>query len=327
MKRNRFFSAFTILAAIMLLAFGIGHGLMRYIESQVIERDAAVLLYIEPGWTVRDVAKAAESLNLVKESWHFRLISRWKSADRFLFAGEYEITPDSSLRDVLEQIRSQQTYKRRLVIPEGASVREVEEIFSNSFGLDMSGFQLPLEGSLLPETYFYERGTSANQLISRMQTAMTASLDTLWAVRAGDLPFYSADEALVLASIIEKETAVPKERRQVAAVFVNRLKRNMRLQTDPTVIYGITHGVPLGRPLSRSDLQTDTPYNTYLHRGLPPTPIANPGRASIEAALNPAVVSYLYFVADGTGGHAFATTLDEHNRNVARWRQIQKETR
>ena len=327
MKRNRFFYALAILTAVILVAFGVGHGLMRHIEGQAVERDSAVLLYIEPGWSVRDVAREAESLGLVRHAWHFRLISRWKSADRFLFAGEYEIAPDANLGALLAQIRNQKTYKRRLVVPEGASVREVEEILASSFGLDMTGFQQPPEGSLLPETYFYERGDKAVQLISRMQDAMTTSLDAIWATRASDLPFYSVDEALILASIIEKETAVPSERRQVAAVFINRLKKNMRLQTDPTVIYGITNGLPLGRALTRSDLQTDTPYNTYRRRGLPPTAIANPGRASIEAAVNPAAVSYLYFVADGTGGHAFADTLEEHNRNVARWRQIQKDTR
>ena len=327
MKRNRFFNAFAILIAVAALAFGTGFGAMRQIQGHVIQRESPVLLYIEPGWTVRDVARAAKRLNLVRHEWHFRLVSRWRSTDRLLFAGEYEVSPGASLADVMTQIMYQRTHKRKLVVPEGTSVREVAAIMEGSFGLDMAGFQLPAEGSLLPDTYFYERGTTANQLIFRMQDAMMASLDELWSARAGDLPFYSTEDALVLASIIEKETAVPEERRQVAAVFVNRLKKNMRLQTDPTVIYGITHGLPLGRALTRSDLQTDTPYNTYRHRGLPPTPIANPGRASIEAALNPATVSYLYFVADGTGGHAFAVTLDEHNRNVARWRQIQKQVR
>ena len=326
MMQSRFFCGLLAFVAAVLIAFGTGHGLMRQIESRVVARDAPVLLYIEPGWTVRDVAAAAKEIGLVKQAWHFRLISRWKSADRFLFAGEYEIPVGADLASVLDQIRNQRTFKRRVVVPEGASVLEVKNILENSFGLDMEGFQLPPEGSLLPETYFYERGDTAPQLIERMQTAMSVALDEFWMMRVAGLPLSSPEEAVVLASIIEKETAISSERRQVAAVFINRLNKNMRLQTDPTVIYGLTRGLPLGRALTRADLRSDTDFNTYRLAGLPPTPIANPGIASLEAALNPAAVSYLYFVADGSGGHAFADTLEEHNRNVARWRQIQKGT-
>ncbi len=326
MMQSRFFCGLIALVAAVLITFGTGHGLMRQIESRVVARDTPVLLYIEPGWTVRDVAAAAKEIELVKQAWHFRLLSRWKSADRFLFAGEYEIPVGADLASVLDQIRNQRTFKRRVVVPEGASVVEVKNILENSFGLDMTGFQLPPEGSLLPETYFYERGDTAPQLIERMQTAMSVALDEFWMMRVAGLPLSSPEEAVVLASIIEKETAISSERRQVAAVFINRLNKNMRLQTDPTVIYGLTRGLPLGRALTRADLRSDTDFNTYRLAGLPPTPIANPGIASLEAALNPAAVSYLYFVADGSGGHAFADTLEEHNRNVARWRQIQKGT-
>jgi UPF0755 protein len=181
----------------------------------------------------------------------------------------------------------------------------------------------PGEGELLPETYMFARGTTRTEIIERMRSDMAALLAELWESRQEGLPLESPEEALILASIIEKETAVPDEYGLVAGVFVNRLRRGMLLQTDPTVIYAITRGEgPLGRQLLRRDLEVDDPYNTYRYPGLPPGPIANPGRGALEAALDPAETDYLYFVADGTGGHAFARTLDEHNRNAARWRRI-----
>ncbi len=184
--------------------------------------------------------------------------------------------------------------------------------------------EVPREGTLAPDSYEVSPGDTRPELIARMQSAQEAILANAWANRDAELPLESPEEALILASIIEKETAVAEERGQVASVFVNRLRRGMRLQTDPTVIYGVTGGEGvLGRGLRQSELREATPYNTYVIDGLPPTPIANPGRASIEAALNPAETDYVFFVADGTGGHAFAETLEEHNRNVARWREIE----
>ncbi len=186
--------------------------------------------------------------------------------------------------------------------------------------------EVPAEGSLAPDSYEIAPGDARADLIDRMQRAQEAILAEAWENRAEDLPLESPEEAMILASIVEKETGVAEERPQVASVFVNRLRRGMRLQTDPTVIYGITEGEgTLGRGIRASELRAATPYNTYVIEGLPPTPIANPGRAAIEAALNPAETRYVFFVADGTGGHAFAETLDEHNRNVARWRQIEAE--
>ena len=186
----------------------------------------------------------------------------------------------------------------------------------------------PEEGSLLPETYFYALGDLRDAMVRRMQDAMRRTFDELWPQRAQGLPFRTRRDALILASIVDKETGVADERHKVAAVFVNRLRRGMRLQADPTVIYGLTEGErQLGRELSRRDLEHDSAYNTYLIEGLPAGPIGNPGRASIEAVLNPAAVDYLYFVADGSGGHAFARTLEEHNRNVARWRKVKNSER
>ncbi|MWD29243.1 endolytic transglycosylase MltG [Aquicoccus sp. SCR17] len=215
----------------------------------------------------------------------------------------------------------------RLVLAEGVTSWQVMQALNAIDVLSGSIAEPPAEGTLAPREYRIDPGEdSATELVDRMITAQEQILTEAWAERDEDLPVSSPEEALILASIIEKETGVPEERRQVASVFVNRLKQGMRLQTDPTVIYGLTNGEGvLGRGLRQSELRKATPYNTYVIDGLPPTPIANPGRASIEAAVNPAETDYVFFVADGSGGHAFAETLDEHNRNVAKWRQLEAE--
>lgn len=218
-----------------------------------------------------------------------------------------------------------QDVRFRVTLAEGVTSWQVVEALKRAEFLSGEVGTVPAEGSLSPDSYEVTRGGNRAQLIGQMENRQAATLADLWANRAEGLPYDTPEEALVMASIVEKETAVPEERRRVASVFVNRLKQGMRLQTDPTVIYGVTQGKgALGRGLRQSELRRVTPYNTYVIDGLPPTPIANPGRLSIEAALNPEQTAYLFFVADGTGGHAFATTLQEHNRNVARWREIER---
>ena len=213
----------------------------------------------------------------------------------------------------------------RVTLAEGVTSWQVAEALKRADFLTGEVTEVPPEGSLAPDSYEVDRGSDRAALLARMTAAQTAILEDLWASRASGLPYDTPAEALIMASIIEKETGVADERPQVASVFVNRLERGMRLQTDPTVIYGVTLGQGvLGRGLRQSELRRATPYNTYVIEGLPPTPIANPGRLSIEAALNPATTPYIFFVADGTGGHAFAVTLDEHNANVARWREIER---
>lgn len=212
----------------------------------------------------------------------------------------------------------------RVTLAEGATSWQVVEALKRADFLAGDVVEIPAEGSLAPDSYEVARGSERAALLAEMQRRQAVILETAWAARAEGLPYQTPEQALTMASIVEKETGVADERRQVASVFVNRLERGMRLQTDPTVIYGVTEGKGvLGRGLRRSELDRATPYNTYIIEGLPPTPIANPGRAAIEAALNPDQTEYLFFVADGTGGHAFAVTLDEHNRNVARWREIE----
>ena len=241
-------------------------------------------------------------------------------------AGEYEIPAHISMQALVDLLQSGKVVQRRLTVPEGTTTAEVIELVRKTEALTGEVTLDLKEGDLLPETYFYSRDDTRDGLLMRMKEAMEKTLDEAWRKRAPGLPLANRREALVLASMIEKETAVPAERAKIAAVFINRLRRRMRLESDPTVIYGLTGGKgPFNRELTRADLQSSSPYNTYMVVGLPPGPICNPGRASIVAATNPARERLLYFVADGQGGHAFALNMLEHNRNVERWRQIQRE--
>ncbi|MHA6345796.1 endolytic transglycosylase MltG [Roseivivax sp. CAU 1761] len=246
------------------------------------------------------------------------------STGRFAEVAEFEPGAEE-LPEAYLNVRDAADTRFRVALAEGVTSFQVVEELGLIDVLE-GEVEVPAEGSLAPDSYEVQPGDDRAELIARMQRAQEAILAAAWENRAEDLPIESPEEALILASIVEKETGVAEERPQVASVFVNRLRRGMRLQTDPTVIYGVTEGKGvLGRGLRRSELDRETPYNTYVIDGLPPTPIANPGRAAIEAALNPAETAYVFFVADGTGGHAFAETLDEHNRNVARWREIEAE--
>ena len=235
-------------------------------------------------------------------------------------AGELEVPAQYA------DVRAEGDATYRVVIAEGATSWQITNALGEIDILTPSVTDAPAEGSLAPRDYEIREGQTVSSVLDRMQTIQAAIMAEAWENRVDGLPLNSPEEAMILASIIEKETSVADERRQVASVFVNRLNRGMRLQTDPTVIYGITRGEGvLGRGLRQSELRGETPWNTYVIPGLPPTPIANPGKAAIEAALDPDTTEYIFFVADGTGGHAFATNLDDHNRNVAVWRQIEAE--
>ena len=223
-------------------------------------------------------------------------------------------------------VKAETDTRYRVAMAEGVTSWQVLDALRNLNLLEADVTETPAEGSLAPDSYEFVPGTTVSSILDQMTSAQSQILAEAWAGRADDVPLASPQEALILASIVEKETGVSEERRQVASVFVNRLNQGMRLQTDPTVIYGITEGEGiLGRGLRQSELRRETPWNTYVIPALPPTPIANPGRASIEAALNPDSSPFIFFVADGTGGHAFATTLADHNRNVQAWRVIEAE--
>jgi UPF0755 protein len=243
-----------------------------------------------------------------------------------LKAGEFAFPAGVSPRDAAAIIASGRTVVRRLTLAEGITVTQAVALLRAAEGMDGDVAAVPPEGELLPDTYFYSWGDSRDRMLTRQRRAMTDLLAELWEKRAAGLPIKTPQEALILGSIVEKETGVAEERPRIAAVFINRLRRNMRLQADPTTIYGLTQGkAPLDRPLSRADLEARNAWNTYVIDGLPQTPIAIPGRAALAAVLNPPASEELYFVSDGTGRHVFATTLAEHNRNVARLRQVERE--
>ena len=244
---------------------------------------------------------------------------------RFVELAAFNPAEAEEVPEVYTDRRQRRDTRYRIALAEGVTSWQVVEALK---GIDLlSGeVDVPEEGMLAPDSYEVRAGDSRASVIRRMEEAQAVRIAAAWESRSEDTVLKSPEEMLILASIIEKETGVPEERRQVASVFTNRLKQGMRLQTDPTVIYGITRGQGvLGRGLRQSELRGETPWNTYVIPGLPPTPIANPGRASLEAAVNPDETDYIFFVADGTGGHAFAVTLAEHNRNVAKWRQIEAE--
>jgi len=323
MIRSRIFIVLLFCAAAVVVIAAVSLGVARQTLSLTSASPHTEYLYIEPGDGLNVVAYKAEKLGLVRRAWHFVMAAKVLGRETGLKAGEYELLAHSTLSGIINKISAGDVYYRRIIVPEGLSVVQVEMAMVATHGLNWTGYVSPEEGTILPETYFFTRGEHASDLIGRMQQNMRRELDEMWHVRAPDLPVKTKEQALILASIVEKETGVAMERPLVAAVFSNRLKKRMRLQSDPTVVYGITLGEPLGRSLTSADLKNETAYNTYRMRGLPPTAIANPGRQSIAAVLSPALVDYLYFVADGTGGHAFAVSLRDHNRNVARWRKFQ----
>jgi len=282
---------------------------------------APATVIIAPGSGLAVISHQLANAGVVRAPWMFQAEARRSGQSRALKPGEYRFDTQVSLADALKKIVDHDVVLRFVTVPEGLLTAEILRVVDAAEGLQGDLPAIAQEGVLLPETYRYEWGDRKDAVIARMRAAHAKTLDELWAARAPDLPLATPEEALILASIIEKETGVPEERARVAAVFVNRLRIGMRLQSDPTVAYGL--GAAMGeRELTRADLAQPTPYNTYVMSGLPPAPICNPGRASIAAALHPAETNELYFVATGTGGHAFAATLDAHNRNVAAWRKL-----
>jgi len=280
-------------------------------------------VYLPAGSSVNFMGKALEEAGAIRSATAFKIVAKLSGQERSFQSGTYQIPSGTSLPNVVKMIAEGKVLQMTITLPEGRSaVQAVKLLMANP---DLVGdVALPDEGSLLPETYTYQRGETRQAVMDRMRAAGTKALDELWEGRAPDLPIKTKYEALILASVIEKETGINDERERVAAVFVNRLRKGMRLESDPTVIYPITRGEPLGRGIRRSELDAESPWNTYQIFGLPKTPITNPGKATIKATLNPANTEEYFFVADGTGGHIFAKTYDEHLINVSRWRQIER---
>ncbi|MDH5187794.1 MAG: endolytic transglycosylase MltG [Rhodospirillaceae bacterium] len=284
-----------------------------------------VRIIVKPGFGVSQIASQLQQAGVIDSPLVFKLRARLTNAHKTLKAGEYNFPAHISIGAALQLLKSGNTVVRKLTIPEGLYVSSAIDLVLAAEGLVGDVKNIPPEGSLLPETYHYSWGDSRQGIINRMQNDMNSLLLQLWTERKSGTFVKSIDEVLVLSSIVEKETAIDEERAHIAGVFINRLKKGMRLQSDPTVVYAITNGLgDMGRELTRKDLTVESPFNTYRNKGLPPRPIANPGKESIMAVLAPIDTDDLYFVASGNGGHVFARTLKEHNKNVAQWRKLKR---
>ncbi len=296
-------------------------GIARLNAHGPLAADQAVVV---PRGSPARVAETLQQAGVVRHAPTLRIAALLTSADGPLRAGEFLFPAQGSLAQVLAVLRQGRPVQHRLTLPEGLTAAAVALLLDRTDTLDGDAV-VPAEGQMLPETYLHERGTPRAAMVDRATRAMDRALAAAWDSRAPNLPLASPRDMLVLASIVERETAKPEERARVAQVFINRLSRGMRLQSDPTVVYAASGGIgTLDRPISRADLDLANPYNTYRNAGLPPGPIASPGAASLAAVAQPSGGNDLYFVADGTGGHAFAATLDEHNRNVAKWRALNR---
>jgi UPF0755 protein len=317
-----------VLAIILVAAGGVLGGIIwawdAYKAKGPLQAETALI--VPKGAGVQEIARLLQDGGVIENPHLFVLGARYTEMARRMRAGEFAFAPGISMKEAVKHLVEGETVKRRLTVPEGLLTREIIALVAAADGMTGKIEAPEPEGAYLPETYFYSYGDSRAAVLARMTAAMNEAVATAWAQRHPEIALKSPREALVLASIIEKETGVAAERARVSAVFHNRLRRRMRLQSDPTVAYAVTGGgVSLGRPLTRADLEADSPYNTYRVAGLPPGPIANPGRASLIAAVQPLETQEYYFVADGQGGHVFSRTLREHNVNVAKWRRIQRE--
>lgn len=309
--------------------FGLLLGLLGIVAAFLIAQDwrgagpsnSALTVQIPRGATLSRAATELEKAGAIDSAFRFRVYARVFGNNKSIRAGEYALPPSASKSEVLNLLQAGKVRQRFVVVPEGLPSVMVHDALLRADGL-VGGVDIPREGSVLPDSYAYERGDTRISVVLRMQKAMRDYLAAAWKKRKPGIAVKTPQEAITLASIVEKETGKPSERRTVAGVYGNRLRDGMPLQADPTVIYPITKGRPLGRRILESELKAKNGYNTYASPGLPVGPIANPGKASIDAVLDPADTKALYFVADGTGGHVFADTLEEHNANVAKWYAI-----
>jgi UPF0755 protein len=316
-----------IFTVIVVVSVAVGGAL--YLGKQRFEAPGPLtedkVVNIPRGLGIRDIAELLQREGVIDQPWVFIGGVMVLKARGDLKHGEYQFSKNASLADVVGTIVDNKVVQHQFTIPEGLTSEQIVAKLLENDALSGQIKEIPREGTLLPETYKFTRGMAREQIIQRMQHASKQLVQEVWEHRNPDLPLKTPEQLVTLASIVEKETGKPEERSRVASVFVNRLNRKMRLQSDPTIIYGLTGGKgSLGRQLMKSEIEQPTPYNTYTIDGLPPGPIANPGRASLEAAANPARTKDLYFVADGTGGHVFSENYDQHQKNVARLRTLEK---
>jgi UPF0755 protein len=310
-----------ILGCLTFLMLGL-LGLLLFGPGQQTKDGKPSIFVVVSGDGASSVTERLSDARLIKAEIGFRLVAALSGAGGRLKPAEYEIPSGATPAKIAAILTSGKGVKRSVTLPEGWSVSQIYTRLTANTILIGDLPPVPPEGSLNPDTYIIQRGDTRAQIVQRMRDSHDAMLEDLWLKRAPDLPFRTKEEAVTLASIVEKETGVAEERPRVAAVFVNRLRKGMKLQSDPTIIYGITKGAPLRRKIFKSDLENPHPWNTYIINALPPTPIANPGKAAIAAVLNPPKSEELFFVADGSGGHVFAETYAEHDRNVQRWREF-----
>ena len=315
---------FLFLCSLFIAAAGVGGFFwFDHTSSGPLREDKTVVF--APGQGFRVIADTLEAEGVIRHALPFKGFAILSGDARRFKPGEYVFPAGASAEQIIRLLGDGKTVVRKITVPEGLLAVQIHELIRNAPGLTGELPATAKDCDLLPETYHYSLGDSRESVLKRMQSDMQAVLRSLWPARQQNLPFTTAEEAVILASIVETETGLPAERAHVASVYINRLRLGMPLQADPTAAYAVTDGqAPLSRALTRADLETDSPYNTYKYPGLPPGPIANPGRASIEAVLQPEEHNFIYFVADGSGGHIFAATLDEHNKNVAEWRKIRK---
>ena len=328
--RNPFVVVGNAIITILLIAM-LGAGAVYYYGRQVLEMPGPLqddkIVNIPSRAGKRDIADTLNREGVTDVNpWVFIASVFALKASSDLKPGEYAFQKNASLRDVIATIVEGKVVQHAVTIPEGLTSEQIVARLSDNDIFTGSVREVPREGTLLPETYKFPRGTPREQVIQRLQQAQKRTLAEIWERRSPDVPIKTPEQLVTLASIVEKETGKPDERSRVAAVFVNRLKQKIKLQSDPTIIYGLVGGKgTLGRPIKRSEITQPSPYNTYVIDGLPPGPISNPGRASLEAVANPARTRDLYFVADGTGGHAFTETYDAHQKNVAKLRAMEKQ--
>ncbi len=318
---------FTIIL-VVAIAVGIAYSFGKHKFDAAGPLDREKIVNIPRGLGLREIADLLARENVIDQPWVFiGGVLVLKARDDLKF-GEYKFARQITLREAIETIVEGKVVQHAFTIPEGLTSEQIVARLAEVDFLAGNIREIPKEGTLLPETYNFPRGTSREQAIQRMQAAHRRVLQEIWDRRNQEIPVKSPEALVTLASIVEKETGRPDERSRVAAVFVNRIRQRMKLQSDPTIIYGLVGGKgTLGRPIMRSELEQPTPYNTYVIEGLPPGPIANPGRASLEATANPARTKELFFVADGTGGHAFSENLQGHQQNVMKLRQFEQQAR